>query len=37
MDSASLTRAAGNRTRWKGIGVKSSVVPPKTLQGYGID
>ena len=27
MDFASSTRAAEDRTRWKGIGVKSSVVP----------
>ena len=27
MDSASSTRAAEDRTKWKGIVVKSSVVP----------
>ena len=31
---ASSTRAAENRTRWKGIVANSSVVP--TFQGYGI-
>ena len=31
MDFASSTRAAENRSRWKGI------VAPKTFQGYGIE
>ena len=34
-DFASSTRAAVNRTRWKGIVVNSSVVPT-TLRGNGI-
>ena len=37
MDFASSTRAAEDRTRCKGIVVKSSVVPPTTSLGYGID
>ena len=37
MDFASSTRAAEDRARWKGIVVKSSVVPPMTSQCYGID
>ncbi|MEW8545037.1 MAG: hypothetical protein AB2693_16050 [Candidatus Thiodiazotropha sp.] len=36
IDVASSTRVAEDRTRWKWIVVKSSVVPPTTLQGYGI-
>ena len=36
MDFASSTRAAEDRTRWKGIVVKSSVVPqqPHKIMGY---
>ena len=37
MDFASSTRATEDRTRWKGIVVKSSMVPPTTSQGYEID
>ena len=38
MDFASSAWTAENRTRWKGIVVKSSVVPQRTTsQGYGID
>ena len=37
MDFASSFRAAEDRTRWKGIVVKSSVVPQKTFQCYGMD
>ena len=37
MDFASSTRAVEDRTRWKGIVVKSYVVPPTTSQGYRID
>ena len=35
MDFASSTRAAENKTRWKGIVVKSSVVPrrPRKVMG----
>ena len=36
MDFASSTRAAENRTRWKGIVANSSVVPrqPSKVMGY---
>ena len=36
MDFASSTRAAEDRTRWKGIVIKSSVVPqrPHNVMGY---
>ena len=36
MDFASSTRAAGNRTRWKGIVAKSSAVHrrPSKIMGY---
>ena len=37
MDFVSSTRAAEDRTKWKWIVVKSTVVPPTTSQGYGID
>ena len=37
MDFASSTRAARNRTGWKVIVANSSVVPPKTFEGYGIE
>ena len=37
LDFAGSTRAAQDRTRWKGIVVKSLVAPPTTSQGYGID
>ena len=37
MDFASSTRAAKNRSRWKGIVANSSVVPQKTFKGYGIE
>ena len=36
MDFANSTRAAENRTRWKGIVATLSVVPT-TFQGYGIE
>ena len=36
MDFASSSRAAEDKTRWKGIVVKSSVVP-HDLASYGID
>ena len=36
MDRDSSTRAAKDRTRWKRVGVRSSVVPQTALQGYGI-
>ena len=38
MDISSSTRAAENRTRWKGIVAKSSVLPrPTNFQGYRIE
>ena len=39
MDFASSTSAAEDRIRWKGIVVKSSVVPqqPCKVKGYRID
>ena len=37
IDFASSTRTAENRTSWKGIVAKSSVVPRTTLQGYRIE
>ena len=37
MDFPSSARAAEERTTWKGVVVKSTVVPPTTLQGNGID
>ena len=36
MDFASSTRAAKNRTRWKGIVVKSSVMPHNHPKVMGI-
>ena len=33
----SSTRAAENRTRWKGIDMISSLVPPTIFQDYGIE
>ena len=38
-DFASSTRAAEDRTRWKGIVVKSSVVPqrPRNFTGYRLE
>ena len=33
MDFASSTRAAEDRTRWKGIAAKSAVLPPTTSHG----
>ena len=35
MDFANSTRAAENRTRWKGIVAKSSVVPQRPLKVMG--
>ena len=35
MDFASSTRAAGNRTRWKGIVVNSSVLPRRSSKAMG--
>ena len=35
MDFASLTRSAEDRTRWKGIVVKSSVVPQRPYKVMG--
>ena len=35
MDFASSTRAVENRTRWKGIVVKSSVVPQGPRKAMG--
>ena len=35
MDFASSTRAAENRTKWKGIVVKSSVVPQRPSKVMG--
>ena len=37
MDFASSTRAAEDRTRWKGIVVKIICGAPNALQGYRID
>ena len=37
MDFACSTRAAENRTKWKGIVANSSVGPPTTFQGYAIE
>ena len=40
MDFASSTRAAENRSRWKGIVANSSVVPrrpPKVMEGNRIE
>ena len=37
MDFASSARAAEDRARWKGVVAKSSMVPPTTMQCYGID
>ena len=34
MDFASSTRAAGDRTMWKGIVVKSSVVPKRLKRSW---
>ena len=36
MDFASSTRAAENRTRWKGIVANSSVVPRQTSKVMGL-
>ena len=35
MDFANSTRAAADRTRWKGIVVKSFVVPQRPYKGMG--
>ena len=35
MDFASCTRAAEERTRWKGVVVKSSVVPQRPCKAMG--
>ena len=35
MDFASSIRSADDRTRWKGIVVKSSVVPQRHHKGMG--
>ena len=35
MDFASSTRAAENRTRWKGVVAKSSVVPQRPRKVMG--
>ena len=37
MDLASSTRATEYRTWWRGIVVKSPVMPPTTFQAYGIE